>query len=131
MYSQTEITSIYELGRLLIESGFLRRAELIVQGLTEVAPEFSPAWLALTYLQIAARDNESAVQSARNALKADQDSVEAMLFLVTSLFMTGDYNAAGTILGEVRDRIESGSVRDPQIIRLYKAQLARFETRER
>ena len=57
------------------------------------------------------------------------DFTEAMLFLATCLLTNGDYNAAGTYLGEVGEKIESGMVDSPTVIRFFKGQLARFQNR--
>ena len=128
-YSDEEIGAIYELSRLLLESGNLRNAEPILIGLTEVAPLFAPAWLGLAYIHIQNNNLESAIYSARQALRNDQSSVEAMLFLISVLLSSGDINTAGSLLGEVQDKIEGGSVPNTDVVRFYKAQLARYQTR--
>lgn len=128
-YSEEEITSIYELGRLLIENGSLKQAESIFQGLIEVAPEFVPGWLGLAYLHIHQNNSETGLITAQQAVRLDAESCEAMLFLVICLLSTGDYQSAGSYLGEIGDRVESGSIDNPNVIRLFRAQMARYEHR--
>ena len=128
-YSEDEVANIYELGRSFLENGFVRKAQAIMLGLTEVAPEFTPGWLALTYVHIHNQEPDLGIVSARQALRLEPDSTEASLFLSILMLMLGDFNSAGTYLGEVQEKIEAGSVDDPQITRLYKSQLARFDAR--
>jgi Tfp pilus assembly protein PilF len=128
-YSDEEIANIYELGRLSLENGNLRRAEAIMSGLTEVAPDFSCAWLGMSYIHIQNGDVDAALQTTRQALKIDPNFKEALLYLVSCLLTTGDYSSAGTYLGEIGELIESGSLDDPGMIRFFKTQLARYQTR--
>jgi len=128
-YTDEEITHIYALGRFSLGNGQLRKAELLFQGITEIAPDFVPAWLGLAYAQIYNEDLKAAITSSQRALKMNPDSVEAMLFLVSSLLTTGDFNTAGTYLGEVGEKIAGNAIDNPNVIRFYKAQLARYQSR--
>lgn len=128
-YSDEEVANIYQLGRAFLETGSLRRAEAIFSGLSEVCPDFRPAWMGLTYVHLYSKDLQNALQAARTALRLDPQSVETMLFIVICSMGLGDFNSAGSWLGEVRDRIEGGQVHDNHLIRLYRAQLARYQSR--
>lgn len=128
-YSQEEIVDIFELGRLWLETGQHRRAEAIMTGLNEVAPDFAAAWLATAFLRGVAADYEGALQAAKNALRSEPESVEAMLYIATLSLTSGDYSAAGTYLGEVGERIEQGKVVSPHAPRFFKMQLARYQSR--
>lgn len=128
-YSDEEVANIYELGRCFLEGGSLRRAEAIFSGLTEVCPEFRPAWLGLAYVHLHSKDLQNALIASRAALRLDPQSVETMLLLVISSMGLEDYNSAGSWLGEIRDRIEGGQVHDTHLLRLYRAQLARYQVR--
>ncbi len=128
-YSDDELSHIYELGRFSLENGDTRRAETIMVGLNEVAPEFAPAWLGMCCIHTFNKNYDGALHAARQALRADSESVEAMLYLVCCLLSTNDFNSAGSYLGEVGERIEAGAVDNPNILRFYKAQLARYENR--
>ena len=128
-YSEDEIANIYELGRLYLESGNIKAAETIMNGLTEVVPEFAPGWLGLAYIHSVNKNHEAANQASRQATRWDPTSVEAQLYLIACSLSVGDYNSAGTYLGEVGERIDSGAVDSPNIIRFYKAQLARYQAR--
>lgn len=128
-YSDAEISHVYELGRFHLENGNLTRAEPVMHGIVSVAPEFVPAWLALTYIYLLQGNPDNAISAARHAAKLDPNSIEANLFLITCLLGTGDYNSAGAYLGEVSDRIERGEG-NPNLVRYFRAQLARYERRK-
>ena len=117
------------MARLFLENGDLRRAETIITGVIEIAPDFTAAWLASAYVLLQRIDYQGAVTSAKNALRSEPDGVLACLMLVVALFAQGDYSAAGTYLGEIGEKIESGAVDDPRIIRFYKGQLARYKSK--
>ena len=126
-YSDDELSHIYELGRFHLENGELVRAEIIMNGLVAVAPEFIPAWLALTYIELMNDNIENALNYAKQSHKIDPNNIMAGLFLVTVLIGIDDVATAGTYLGEVGDLIESQRETDLSIIRFYRAQLARFK----
>ncbi len=128
-YSDEEIAHLYEFGRLALENGDVRRAETVLAGITQIAPEYSPAWLGMCCVQIINRDYEEALHSAKQALRLAPESVEAMLFLISCLITQHDYNSAGTYLGEVGERIEAGGVDHPNLVRFYRTQLARYQNR--
>lgn len=128
-YSDEEISHIYELGRLHLENGNLRRAEAIFQGLTEVAPDFPYGWLGMSYIHVHNKNFDAAGNAARQAVRAKEGLVEGMLFLISCLLVTGDINAAGTLLGEVGEIIENGEIDNPNVVRFYRAQLARYQSR--
>ena len=129
-YTDEEIAHLFELGRLLLESGELRKAEAIFLGLIEVAQDFIPALLGLAYIYIHARDYDAAINTLRSALKVDPQSPEALLYYVTCLISTGDYSTAGSQLGELSEMIDLGEIDNPSIIRFYKVQLARYTQRQ-
>jgi lipopolysaccharide biosynthesis regulator YciM len=129
-YSDDEIAHIYELARFSLENGELRRAEVIANGLVEIAAEFSPAWLILAYVHIYNRAFEAALQAARQAVKCDEQSIAAQLFLAACLLVTGDFNTGGSLLGEIGEKIDNGLIDDPNCIRFYQLQLARFQNRQ-
>ena len=127
-YSDKEIDSIYTLAKFSLEKGNLRRAEALFKGVTEVAPEYYPAWLGLAYVHIETEDYDPAVYCIRQALRVAPTSIEAMLYLVSVLLTTGDYGTAGSYLGEIGDLIKSISV-DPNLDRFYQVQLVRYQNR--
>ena len=128
-YSREEVVDIFELGRLWLETGQHRRAEAIMSGLNEVAPDFAPAWLGTAFLRGLVGNYDGALQAAKNALRQEPESVEAMLYVATLALTTGDYSTAGTYLGEVGERIEQGRVTSPHVPRFFKMQLARYQSR--
>lgn len=129
-YSREEVLDIYELGKLWLEAGQHKRAEAVMSGLNEVAPEFAPAWLGTAFLRGTQLDYEGVVAAATSALRLEADCVEAMLFIVIAALALKDSSMAGTYLGEVGDRIDQGLVSNPNVTRLYKMQLARYQNRD-
>ncbi len=128
-YSDDEVANIYELARFSLENGDIRRGEIIAHGLVEVAPDYVPAWLCLSCVHALQADYELASQTAQQALRLDPSSVEAHLYLSACQLSLGDYNSAGTHLGEVAEHIESGTVDNNDLIRFYRMQLARYQNR--
>ena len=120
---------MYELGRRWLENGDLRRAEAIMGGLTEIVPDLPLGWLGMSYLHGINKDWDAAIFAARQALRVDPELVAAMLFLIAFLLTTGDVQSAGTYLGEVQERIESGIATDADEVRFFRAQLARYQGR--
>jgi Flp pilus assembly protein TadD len=129
-YSEDEIASLYEFGRLALENGHTKRAEVLFHGLVQVAPDFAPAWLALAYIHILGRNFDDAIFASRQALRISPDFTEAMLFLTSCLLTENDFHAAGTHLGEIGERIDAGYVEDPNVVRYYRVQLARYQNRQ-
>lgn len=128
-YSEEEIVDIFQLGRSWLETGYYRRAEVIMSGLNEVAPEYAPAWLATAYLKGVAGSYDAAFRAAKQALQCEPEGVEAMLYVAALGLTLGDFNTAGTYLGEAGERIEQGRVTNPHVPRFFKMQLARYQAR--
>lgn len=126
-YSDEEILDLYNLGVVWLEAGDLRRAEAVMLGLTAIATDYSPPWLGLAYIHFMNARYDETVASARQALRIDPESVPAMLFLVATHLVTNDSSAAGTYLGEIQERVDSGVLNNQSQLRLFKAQLARFQ----
>jgi Tfp pilus assembly protein PilF len=129
-YSEEEIECIYRLAYAGLENGNLKQAELIALGLIEVAPNFIPGWLAIAYVRGQDGNYAGAQSACEQALRIDGESIEAMLFLVSYLLTNGDLQSAGTYLGEVADRIDNNQLTDPTLIRFFRAQMLRYQTRE-
>jgi tetratricopeptide (TPR) repeat protein len=130
-YSADEIVDIYALGKMWLETGQARKAEVIMQGLNSVAPDFLPAWLGMSVVQSTLGNIEAALAAAQRALKIDPQSAQAMLCVVVASLNMNDMSTAGTLLGEVGDLIDAQTVTDPNVSRLYKMQLARYQSRTR
>lgn len=128
-YSDDEVRDIYKLGKLFLETGQHKRAEAIMAGLTEVAPDFAPAWLGVAYLRSASGNYDGALSAANHALRIDPKSTEAMLYLVAISLTSGDVATAGTYLGEVGEMVEQGKVKNQNVTRFFKMQLARYQLR--
>lgn len=128
-YSDDELDQIYELGRFFLENGDLRRGEVILHGVSEIAPDYLPALLGLFYIHFQRHEFELAASRARQALQIDPENITARLYLAAVQLSQGDYPAAGANLGEVGERINDGLTDDPRQLRFYKGQLARYQHR--
>lgn len=130
-YSADEIVDIYALGKMWLETGQVKKAEVIMQGLNCVAPEFLAGWLGMSVVQSTLGNIEGALAAAQRALKVDPQSAQAMLCVVVASLNMNDMSTAGTFLGEVGELIDAQSVTDPNVARLYKMQLARYQSKTR
>lgn len=128
-YSDDEVNDIYRLGKLWLETGQHKRAESIMSGLNDVAPEFAPAWLGTAFLRSVSGNYDGALIAITTALRLEPESAEGMLYLVAVSMTVGDVSTAGTYLGEVGEAIEQGKVANQNVIRFYKMQLARYQAR--
>ena len=128
-YSDDEVNDIYRLGKLWLETGQHKRAESIMSGLNDVAPEFAPAWLGTAFLRSVSGNYDGALIAITTALRLEPESAEVMLYLVAVSMTVGDVSTAGTYLGEVGEAIEQGKVANQNVIRFYKMQLARYQAR--
>jgi len=117
---------MYALAKMFLETGQIKRAEVIARGLTAVAPEFVPGWLAWSVVSATQGNIEVAFEAARKALKYQPDSSAAMMLIVTTAMTLGDLGTAGTYLGEIKEMIDQGSISDPNVLRLYRMQMARY-----
>lgn len=129
LYSEQEIQLLYELGRLFLENGEQRKAEIILKGIVSVDPTFKAAWLGLAYLYHYNSQIDEGIVAAKKVLELEPGSVEGALFLVIFMYSSGEISASGAILGEIREKVESGLVKEPNIIRIYRSQLERFSSR--
>ena len=128
-YTHDEISDIYALGRMWLESGNIRKAETIMVGLNEVAPDFAAGWLGTSYIKSVSGDLEGALLAAKTALKSAPDSLESMLYVITLALSQGDFSTAGTFLGEVGERIDGGGEVSPAAMRMYRIELSRYQSR--
>ena len=126
-YSKAEILSIYELARFSLENGDIHRSETLFIGLTNVVPDFVPAWLGLAYVYIHNGSDEEALDAAKMAYRYAPDRIEAILFYVSCLLTCGDLNAAGMYLGEVADKVANGVSLSPNVSRFFHLQMARYQ----
>lgn len=128
-YSADEIELLYELARYHLENGRLRAADTILEGLVAVAPDCANAWLAKSYVAIVEHDYDAAIFAARQALRIEPNLSAANLFLASCFLRSEDYHAAGTHLGEVAELVESGTLNDRNLHRMYKMLLVKFQNK--
>lgn len=127
-YSESELQHIYSLARLYLESGYHRRAEVILSGLIRVAPDFYQSLLGLAYLAMTSENYDLALEYARNAVRlSNGKSPEAILSIVIASLNKGNLATAGSYLGELKDLQEEGIVLNSKIQRCMELQLKRYE----
>jgi hypothetical protein len=138
-YSDDELNSIYALGRFYLQTGQLRNSEQIFRGLITVSPSFVRAYLGLVYVLILNNQEaecEPLIEQAKNLLlntssqsKNDQEILAQLLVFDSIVKLTlGELVQAGTSLGEVNDLIERGVVNEPSVLKIFKSQLARYQS---
>jgi tetratricopeptide (TPR) repeat protein len=128
-YTEQEVTSIYELARLSFETGDYKRAEIICSGLIAVAPDFIPGFLLMAIVQAFNSNFDKSIEFAQQVLKLDSNNIEAQV-LAASVYLTlANFNMAGTLLGEISEKLKRGIEFSPVLKRFYEVQLARFEAR--
>lgn len=127
-YSLQELTALYDIGRSLILSGELAKAELIANGLGVVGVDFSHGWLLQAYVAMMREDFDRSIFCARQALRVEPKLPEALLILVISYFNLQDFQTGGTYLGEVADLLSTTDL-TPDIRKIYETQVIRFQKR--
>lgn len=125
-YSDAEVQAIFEVGRLQVVAGEIGAGEAIFRGLTDVAPDYLPAWIGIAYARYIEGDFEAGLQAARQAVRVDPNSIAGLLMLVNGLLCTDDINSAGAFLGEAREQLEV-SAPPAEHRKLYKLLLARYQ----
>jgi tetratricopeptide (TPR) repeat protein len=117
---------MYALARFFLETGSFQRAESVLKGIIEIAPDHSNSKLAMAYLGLVRSRLEDTLRYTRQVLDSSPDSALAMLYLVMASLTAGDLQTAGAYLGEIGDLISEGAVDDGYLERLYRAQMVRY-----
>lgn len=126
-YSVDELEALYALGRHYIEIGKFFSAKNIFSGLIVVAPDFIKGWLGMAVTALLNGNLNEASGAVRQLLRADPASLIGQLLLINVQLAQKDFNSAGTALGEISELLESGSSVSPNLSRIYKSLLVRFE----
>lgn len=126
-YANEELESLYTLGRHYLEIGRFYSAKNIFNGLVSVSPEFVKAWQGLTVTCLLSGSINEAAGAARQLLRIDPGSILGHLLLVDTQLIQKDFNSAGTALGEISEMIEKSPAVSPNLIKIFKALLVRFE----
>ncbi len=126
-YSEEELDLLYSLGVFYLEAGHYRSSEMIFQGLTVVAPGFSDSWLAAAATFFMLGNFDQARRYAHQAMRLTPHAIQVQLLYVTILLSQNELSEAGTLLGEIKEQIDTKLIQNPDQIRYFRAQLARFE----
>jgi hypothetical protein len=106
-YTQEDLTSIYELGRMYFEMGFFMPAERIFAGLTVVDNGTTPARLGLGLLKLERGLFQESTVFFRASLQAKTFTLEAKLGLVAAFLGMGEIPRARSLLAEIAKEIQS------------------------
>lgn len=126
-YSEEELDLLYSLGVFYLEAGHYRSAEMVFQGLTAIAPSFADSWLAASATFFMLGNFDQAKRHAHQAMRLNPHDVQVQLLYVTILLSQNELSEAGTLLGEIKEQIDTRVIQNPDQIRYFRAQLARFE----
>ena len=127
-YSAAEIEALYSFAYFQLDTGQLRTADSVLDGLTEVAPDYYPAWLAKAFVKMLLEDYEAARICCDKVIKIEPNCSEALVYLILCCFQSSDRQSAGTFLGELGERISAGLVSHPKIPAIYKALMLRYQS---
>ncbi|RME61487.1 MAG: hypothetical protein D6780_01610 [Candidatus Dadabacteria bacterium] len=130
-YSEKELQLLYELGKLFLETGQLSKAEVIFTGICEVAPLMEWAQMGLAIIYILQGEYELALKRTELVQKISPNNLNAMLLQAIIYLCREDYPRAGTILGEINEKLQEGLELEPPAQRIYKMQLARYHSRQK
>ncbi len=101
IYTQQELFSIYELGRLYFEMGFYVPAERIFSGLSVVDQNLTPARVGLGVLKLERGLFQESAVHFRAAIQSNAFLLEAKLGLVAAFTGMGELPRARSLLSEV------------------------------
>lgn len=106
-YPHELLNSIYELGRLYLETGYDAQAERIFSGIAEIAPGQTAAWVGLGLLHLERGAIEEAVAFLGRELEVGEFQIEAKLGLAVACIARGDLGKAKSILVPLAGELES------------------------
>jgi tetratricopeptide (TPR) repeat protein len=110
-YSQIELNSIYELGRLYYEMGYFAPAERLFSGLAAVDEGKTPARVGLGLVKLERGLVTEAASHFRLALQSSQFSVSARFGLCCAFIAGGEFERARSLLVQLeRDVNGEGGV---------------------
>jgi len=117
-YSPEELVSIYELGRLYYEMGYLVPAERIFAGLVAVDGNHTAARIGLGLLKIERGLFQEATNQFRLALQANSFPLQAKLGLVIAFLGMQELPRARSLLGELTKEMNGISPEVSQLARV-------------
>lgn len=126
-YSDDELESLYSLGQHFLEIGRFYSAKNIFSGLVAIAPDFLKGWQGLAVTGLLSGSVNEAAGAARQLIRAEPSSLLGQLLLIDAQLSQKDFNSAGTALGEISEQIERNPSVSPNLIKIFRALLVRFE----
>lgn len=100
-YSNEELSSIYELGRMYFEMGFFVPAERIFGGLVAVDNGQTPARIGLGLLKLERGLFQESTIHFRTAIQAGPFALQAKIGLVSAFIGLNELPRARSLLGEI------------------------------
>lgn len=118
-YSAEDLASIFELGRLYYDMGYVAAAERIFSGLTSVDEGQTPANIGVGLIKREHGLSEEAMPQFRAAMRNRMFQQQAKIGLSLAFLGIGDRSRAQSLLHEMRAEIESST--DTEMRTLWEA----------
>lgn len=128
-YSNDELFSIYELGRMYYEMGYFAAAERIFAGLVAVSDDFAEARLGLGLVKFECEQYDEAAGCFRSLVQEDKLALEAYLGLAAIFIAQGEATRARTLLLQLEKGVEGIDNLPPNARRLWQFYFRCSETR--
>ena len=101
IYSTKQKESLYALGRMYLELGYLIPAERIFNGIVSVDKDFAAAGLGLGMARLERGLQEEAVSAFRQVLEVEGYAFEARLGMCLAFIAQGEEDRAASVLKEL------------------------------
>ena len=120
-YSEDELMSFYELGRMYYEMGYFAPAERIFSGLAAVDQGATPARCGLGLVKLERGLHDQSQQHFRLALQESAFPLQAKLGLVASFLASGEIQRAKSLLVELASELEAAPGENADLRVLWEA----------
>lgn len=126
-YSNEELISIYELGRMYLEMGYYTPAERIFNGLCVVDSGTTPGRVSLGVIKLERGLFEESAQHFKRALQEGYYPLQAKLGLSVAFIGQGDISRAKSVLVQVASELEKSNGTPAELRTLWEALALRCE----
>lgn len=115
-YSREELTSIYELGRLYFEMGYVAPAERIFSGLSGIDNHLTPSRIGLGLLKIERGLFQEATNVFRSVVQAGTFTLSAKLGLAIAFIGQQELGRARSLLSELEKEVADAPQETKQLV---------------
>lgn len=120
-YTNDELFSMYELGRMYFEMGYFAPAERIFNGLSAVDEDRTPSRLGLGLVKLERGLYQEAAVHFRAALQSGVYPLQSKLGMCTAFIAVGELSRAKSILAEIAKGSEVDAQTESELRKLYEA----------